>query len=51
LERYCRAVGSLLVYLRDVVERVSTHPVRLVLEPTPREWTRFRRDSAAKTAA
>ena len=27
------------VYLRDVIERVSTHPVRLVQELTPREWT------------
>jgi len=44
-------VGALLVYLRDVIERVSTHPARLVLEPLPREWTRFRRDSAAKAAA
>jgi transposase len=26
------------VYLRDVIERVSTHPARLVLELTPREW-------------
>jgi hypothetical protein len=39
------------VYLRDVIERVSTHPARLVLELTPREWTRLRKDSAAKAAA
>jgi transposase len=26
------------VYLRDILERVSTHPARLVLELTPREW-------------
>jgi len=25
------------VYLRDVIDRVSTHPARLVLELTPRE--------------
>ena len=30
------------VYLRDVIERVSTHPARLVLELTPREWKRLR---------
>jgi hypothetical protein len=39
------------VYLRDVIERVSTHPARLVLELTPREWKRLRTDSAAKAAA
>jgi hypothetical protein len=39
------------VYLRDVIERVSTHPARLVLELTPREWTRLRKDSATKAAA
>ena len=30
------------IYLRDVIERVSTHPARLVLELTPREWKRLR---------
>jgi len=39
------------VYLCDVVDRVSTHPAQLVLELTPREWTRLRRDSGAKAAA
>ncbi len=39
------------VYLRDVIERVSTHPARLVLELTPREWKRLRRDSGAHAAA
>jgi len=39
------------VYLRDVIERVSTHPARLVMELTPSEWTRLRTDSAAKAAA
>jgi hypothetical protein len=38
------------VYLRDVIERVSTHPARLVLELTPREWKRLRRDSGAQAA-
>jgi hypothetical protein len=38
------------VYLRDVIERVSTHPARLVLELRPREWARLRRSSVAKAA-
>ena len=38
------------VYLRDVIDRVSTHPARLVLELTPREWKR-RRDTPAQVAA
>ncbi|MGO9453658.1 MAG: hypothetical protein ACLQDV_21800 [Candidatus Binataceae bacterium] len=29
---------------------ISTHPARLVLELTPREWKRLRKDSAAKAA-
>ncbi len=36
------------IYLRDVIERVSTHPARLVLELTPREWKRLRQNSVAK---
>jgi transposase len=36
------------VYLRDVIERVSTHPARLVLELTPREWKRLRLDPGAQ---
>jgi hypothetical protein len=39
------------VYLRDVIERVSTHPARLVLELTPREWKRLRQVSGAEAAA
>jgi transposase len=39
------------VYLRDVIERVSTHPARLVQELTPRQWKRLRRDSGAQAAA
>jgi len=38
------------VYLRDVIERVSTHPARLVLELTPREWKRLRQDFGAAAA-
>jgi Transposase IS66 family/IS66 C-terminal element len=39
------------VYLRDVIRRVSTHPARLVLELTPREWKRLRQVSSAEAAA
>jgi len=39
------------VYLCDVIERVSTHPARLVLELTPREWKRLRQNSRAQAAA
>ena len=38
------------VYLRDVIERVSTHPARLVSELTPREWKRLRQVSGAQAA-
>lgn len=39
------------VYLRDVIDRVSAHPARLVLELTPREWRRLRQDSTTQAAA
>jgi transposase len=39
------------VYLCDVIERVSTHPARLVLDLTPRQWKRLRHDSRAQAAA
>jgi hypothetical protein len=39
------------VYLRDVIERVSTHPARLVLELTTRQWKDLRHDSRAQAAA
>jgi len=39
------------VYLRDVIERGSTHLARLVLELTPREWKRLRQDTNAQAAA
>ena len=38
------------VYLRDVIDRVSIHPARLVLELTPREWKRLRHDQTAVAA-
>jgi hypothetical protein len=40
--------GVRLAYLRDVIERVSTHPARLVLELTPREWKRPRLSTGAR---
>jgi len=39
------------VYLRDVIHRVVTHPARLVLELTPRQWKRLRQESSAKAVA
>jgi transposase len=39
------------IYLRDVIERVSTHPARLVLELMPRQWKRLRQVSSAEAAA
>ena len=38
------------IYLRDVIERVSIHPARLVLDLTPREWKRLGHNPAAKAA-
>jgi transposase len=38
-------------HLRDVLDRLSTHPARLVLELTPRDWARLRQDSVAQAAA
>lgn len=38
------------VYLRNVIERVATHPARLVLELTPREWKRLRPEQTAAAA-
>jgi hypothetical protein len=38
------------IYLCDVIERVSTHPARLVLELTPSEWKRLRQAPVAKAA-
>lgn len=37
-------------YLRDVIERVSTHPMSRIAELTPREWKRLRHASAAAAA-
>lgn len=37
-------------YLRDVIERVSTHPMSRIDELTPREWRRLRQPSTAAAA-
>jgi len=39
------------IYLRDVIARVSTHPARLVLELTPRQWKHLREVSPAHAAS
>ena len=36
------------VYLRDVIERVSRHPARLVVELTPSQWKRLGKTPAPK---
>lgn len=38
-------------YLRDVIERVSTHPMSRILELTPREWKRLRQQSTSPAVA
>jgi transposase len=38
------------VYLRDVIERVSTHPMSRILELTPREWRRLRAEQSRQAA-
>jgi transposase len=39
------------VYLRDVIERVSTHPMSRISELTPREWKRLRAEASDTTSA
>ena len=51
LVQTCRNHGlNPFAYLRDVIDRVSTHPARRVLELTPRDWKRLR-DEPAQSAA
>ena len=38
-------------YLRDVIDRVSTHPMSRIDELTPRRWKELRQQSADKHAA
>jgi hypothetical protein len=50
LVQSCKNFGiDPFVYLREVIDRVSTHPASRILELTPREWKRLR--DAAKAAA
>jgi hypothetical protein len=37
-------------YLRDVIDRVSTHPMSRIDELTPRRWKELRRAHRAQTA-
>lgn len=51
LVQTCKHLGiDPFVYLREVIDRVSTHPARRILELTPREWKRLR-DERARSAA
>lgn len=51
LVQICKHLGlDPFVYLREVIDRVSTHPSRRILELTPREWKRLR-DEARRGAA
>ena len=38
-------------YLRDVIERVSTHPISRIDELTPRRWKEIRQQTAQSRAA
>ena len=51
LVQTCKHLGiDPFTYLRDVIDRVSTHPARRILELTPREWQRQRADRARSAA-
>ena len=51
LVQRCRNQGlNPFAYLRDLLDRVSTHPARRILELTPREWKGLR-DARAQAAA
>ena len=44
----CKAHGiNPFDYLRDVIDRVSTHPMSRIAELTPRGWQRARQPTAA----
>lgn len=38
-------------YLRDVIDRISTHPMSRIAELTPREWKRLRQAAVTRAAA
>jgi len=51
LVQTCKHLGvDPFTYLRDVIDRVSTHPARRILELTPREWQRLRAERACTAA-
>ena len=45
------ACAELRARARDVIDRVSTHPMSRILELTPRQWKRLRQQSAEQAAA
>jgi len=48
----CQHVGlDPFVYLRDVIERVSTHPMARIAELTPRQWRECPHISTSEPAA
>jgi hypothetical protein len=48
----CKNLGiDPFVYLREVIDRVSTHPASRILELTPREWKRLRENARLSAAA
>jgi transposase len=52
LVQTCKHVGvDPFVYLRDVIERVSTHPMSRIGELTPRQWRQLRQAPKPEPAA
>lgn len=52
LVQTCKHVGvDPFVYLREVIERVSTHPMSRIGELTPRQWCQRRHASKSEPAA
>jgi transposase len=52
LVQTCKHVGvDPFVYLRDVIDRVSTHPMARIGELTPRQWRQLRQTPKADQAA
>lgn len=52
LVQTCKHVGvDPFAYLRDVIERVSTHPMSRLGELTPRQWHRLRQAAKPEPAA
>ena len=52
LVQTCKHVGvEPFVYLRDVIERVSTHPMSRIGELTPRQWRQLRQVPKPEPAA